>query len=55
MEAAITLFKDIWKERNDRIHKIDKEHFMAYQQIKEWVTDSYANQEILMTVEERAR
>ena len=28
---------------------------MADQQIKDWVTDFYANQEILVTVEERAR
>jgi hypothetical protein len=53
--AASTLFNDIWKARNDRIHKKEEGQSISDQYIKDWVTDFYANQDILVTAEERDR
>ena len=55
VDAALTLFRDIWTARNDKIHKKEEGQSIADKQIKDWITDFYANQDILVTPEYRER
>jgi hypothetical protein len=56
VEAATPLLKEIWQERNDRIHTKEDGISLTDQHIRQWVTDFYANKEaLIVTEEERER
>jgi hypothetical protein len=56
VEAATTLLREIWQERNDRIHSKENALSLSDQYIRQWVTDFYANKEaLIVTEEERER